>query len=301
MRYETGAAFRRALEDRLRARSLSSGTPLIRLRKTVAFERFLARLVHDQPEAWILKGGLALQWRLGSRSRTTQDIDVLLLDDQKEDLHSRLVQAALVDLGDWFGYLVKRPKRHPLPDAGGVRYSVNTQLGGRSFEMFHVDVGWGDPVLEPPDELIAPSLLAFADLKPVTMSCYPVTQHLAEKFHAYTRPRAARENSRVKDLVDMVLMAEIQFLSAPTLLAALQATFRERNTHELPTTVPNPPSGWKSPYVRLATEVALAANRIDVGLGIIQRLLGPILEGRDSGYWDPKRQCWLDETKQATD
>lgn len=295
MRYETGAAFRRALEDRLRAKSLSDGIPLIRLRKMVAFERFLARLVHDQPESWILKGGLALQWRLGSRARTTQDIDVLLWEGQQEDLHSRIVRAALVDLGDWFRYLVQRPKRQPPADGGGARYSVQTHLGGRAFEMFHVDVGWGDPVVEPPDELAAPSLLEFADLEPLTMPCYPVTQHLAEKFHAYTKPRAGRENSRVKDLIDIVLMAEMQPLSADALLAALQATFEERGTHKMPVAVPNPPSSWSSPYARMAAEVGLATTKISDGLVIAGHLLEPILEGRVSGYWDRDGQCWRDK------
>ena len=44
MKYESSAAFRRALEDRLRAQSITSGMPLVRLRKMVAFDRFLARL-----------------------------------------------------------------------------------------------------------------------------------------------------------------------------------------------------------------------------------------------------------------
>lgn len=61
MRYGSGEAFRNALETRLRIKGLHSGAPLVRLRKMVAFERFLARLVADQPEAWLLKGGLALQ------------------------------------------------------------------------------------------------------------------------------------------------------------------------------------------------------------------------------------------------
>ncbi len=78
MMYANPAAFRQALESRLRAQSVSSGVPLVRLRKMVAFERFLARLVADQPEDWMLKGGLALQFRLGDRARTTKDIDLLL-------------------------------------------------------------------------------------------------------------------------------------------------------------------------------------------------------------------------------
>ena len=53
MKYQSGGAFRRALEDRLRIRSLNTGVPLIRLRKMVAFDRFMARLVAIQPHVWV--------------------------------------------------------------------------------------------------------------------------------------------------------------------------------------------------------------------------------------------------------
>ena len=55
MRYESNAAFRRALEERLRQQSLTFGGPLVRLRKMVAFERFLARLVTVQAGAWAIR------------------------------------------------------------------------------------------------------------------------------------------------------------------------------------------------------------------------------------------------------
>jgi len=77
VRYKTGAAFRQALGTRIKSISKESGMPLNRLRKLVAFDRFLARLVHDQPDDWVLKGGFALQLRLGERARTTKDIDLL--------------------------------------------------------------------------------------------------------------------------------------------------------------------------------------------------------------------------------
>jgi len=76
-RYQSGAAFRQALEERLLSRSLASNIPLVRLRKTVAFDRFLARLENLQPGKWILKGGFAIQLRLADQARTTKDIDVL--------------------------------------------------------------------------------------------------------------------------------------------------------------------------------------------------------------------------------
>jgi hypothetical protein len=50
VRYTSGASFRRALEDRLRRRSIETGQPLVRLRKLVAFDRFLFRLLTAFPD-----------------------------------------------------------------------------------------------------------------------------------------------------------------------------------------------------------------------------------------------------------
>ena len=105
MRYQSGSAFRRALETRLRDQSLASGLPLVRLRKMVAFDRLLARLIRSQPDQWVLKGGLALQLRLGDRARTTKDIDLLSLTEPNRVFDS-LREAVSLDLGDWFNFEV---------------------------------------------------------------------------------------------------------------------------------------------------------------------------------------------------
>jgi hypothetical protein len=57
VRYATAKAFRTALEQRLKNEAEASGTALIRLRKQVAFERFLARLAVSESAGWVLKRG----------------------------------------------------------------------------------------------------------------------------------------------------------------------------------------------------------------------------------------------------
>lgn len=52
MKYKTPGAFRTALEQRLKNEAETSDVALMRLRKRVAFERFLARLA----VATVLKG-----------------------------------------------------------------------------------------------------------------------------------------------------------------------------------------------------------------------------------------------------
>lgn len=63
MRYETAAAFRMALDQRLKGEADKTGLSLARLRKRVAFELFLRRLAVVAPNRWVLKGALALDFR----------------------------------------------------------------------------------------------------------------------------------------------------------------------------------------------------------------------------------------------
>lgn len=288
MRYESGADFRRALESRLRQQAVSSGVSLTRLRKMVAFERFLARLVTAQPDAWVLKGGLALQFRLRERARTTQDIDLLLRHRlSADDVHRALVAAALLDLGDWFIFEVAR-STHP----GDLRFPVQGLLDGRLFEAFHVDVGMGDPLIEPADMVTAPPLLEFAGILPTTVPTYPLSQQIAEKVHAFTRLYVSGESSRVRDWVDILLMAHWEGLQAGTLRRALQATFEERGTHALPRQLPVPSAAWSRPFRRLCEQTGLDYPSLDDAAQAMGRFLDPVLSGQAQGTWNPVRWQW---------
>ena len=63
MKYATPQAFERAFSDRLKRQAAEEGVELDRLRKRVAFDRFLARFFGRVPSRWVLKGGYALELR----------------------------------------------------------------------------------------------------------------------------------------------------------------------------------------------------------------------------------------------
>lgn len=64
-------------------------------------------------------------------------------------------------------------------------------------------------------------------------------------------------SSRVKDLVDMLLLAEMGELESENLRQAIQATFDDLKTHELPRNVPLPTKDWALPFQKMANEVRL--------------------------------------------
>jgi hypothetical protein len=292
MNYKTGAAFRRALEYRLRNRALSTGAPLVRLRKMVAFDRFLARLQATNPSAWLLKGGYALQLRFGDRSRTTRDLD--LLQQAGEESWLMLRSAAEVDLGDWFEFQIARQVPVPGEDQpGGQRHTVQSRLDGRRFEEFHVDIGTGDPVVEPAEILETPDLLAFAGIEPVRIRAYPLSQQISEKLHAYTRPFPGGQlSSRVRDLADILLIASEARLVAANLREAVKQTFEARSTHTIPPELPAPPASWSASFRRLNEELRLGWQDLADATAAARRFLNPILLGTAAGTWDPPNWRW---------
>jgi hypothetical protein len=294
MRYASAPPFRQALEARLGAASRAGGPSLARLRKEVAFDRLLARLVAVAPDRWILKGALALDYRFGDRARTTRDVDLAMRGDEASTTADLLAAQAL-DLGDFFSLAVERTgDLDRLGDGAAVRYHVVAELAGRVFDEFVLDVGFDPPAGVEPDRLHGPDLLAFAGIDPVVVPTLPLEFAVAEKVHAYTRSYGERSlaSTRVKDLVDLVLIAGEAALDARRLREALEVTFDHRATHPRPPRLPGPPADWRVPYGRMARDIGLEPD-LDAGHDLAASLVDPALAGEVvSGSWDPGTRGW---------
>ena len=141
---------------------------------------------------------------------------------------------------------------------GGARFPVDARIDGRTFVKFHVDLGAGDEVLDPLDEVVGEDWLGFAGITHIVVPALSAEQHWAEKLHAYTRPREGRTNTRVKDLIDLVLLIDRETLDGDRVFVAVQATFDRRRTHDIPRDLPVPPIDWERPFAMLARECELA-------------------------------------------
>jgi len=293
LRYETAEAFRDALEARI-DRQAGDGASVARLRKQVAFERLLRRLEQVAPDGWLLKGGFALELRLAGRARATRDIDLDWQLDE-EDAIEVLLDAAQLDLGDFFEFALERAAAAPDLGGRGQRWRATARLAGRTFEQVIVDVGFSTAALLEPDRLRAPALLEFADLEPATIPAAPLEQHLAEKVHAYTRRYGEDQpSSRPKDLIDIVLIGGIADFEATRARDAIGRVFDARRTHRAPAALPAPPQGWATPYARLAEQVELPTE-LDTGHADAAALVDPLLSGVTAGSWDASRRCWRSE------
>jgi Nucleotidyl transferase AbiEii toxin, Type IV TA system len=132
MRYRTDKDFRRALEERLRKRAESEGQPIIRLRKRVVFERCTVRLQRYAKSPWVLKGGFALELRLGNMARMTNDMDLTVdLDAESTSLSSlsaRLREGLQRENEDKFIFIVVEGQRElPTQGAKTFRFTVDSK------------------------------------------------------------------------------------------------------------------------------------------------------------------------------
>ena len=166
---------------------------------------------------------------------------------------------------------------------------MGADLAGRRFDSFTVDVAFGELLVDVPDLIEGPDLLAFAGIPRTRVPAIPLELQIAEKVHAYTR---------VKDLVDLAHIARMSEMDGTKLCAALRRTFAARRTHELPTELPFPPSEWAVPYRVLAGTLGLPAELAEA-YRIAAALVGPALQGQAIGMWNPVTQHWTAPRERA--
>ncbi len=267
--YATARAFRSALEARLKQIADTEQTDIQRLRRQVAFDRLLARLFQSDEIIWVLKGGYAMELRM-ENARATKDIDLTVANPEhfariegsyNDGIREQLQDQLSLEMGDYFTFLIGLPMMElDAAPYGGARFPVDVKMDGRTFVKFHLDVGVGDVVAQPVEWRESRDWLEFAGVAPLWVALLSKEQQFAEKVHAYTLPNRGRANSRVKDLVDMVMLVQQGDMDPQRVNQSLELTFARRKTHEIPTQLDPPPDSWQPVFDRLAASCQLTSN-----------------------------------------
>lgn len=85
-------------------------------------------------------------------------------------------------------------------------------------------------------------------------------EHFAQKIHAYTLPRGERANTRVKDLIDLVLLIDAGTLDMGRLKRDIALTFERRKTHKIQDMLASPPDFWEPVFSKLAAECEIEGD-----------------------------------------
>lgn len=257
-------ALRRSLEDRLRQTAERTGRDLGWTRRRHVFLRAIHRLAANAPRIWVLKGGFAVELRRPGLARATRDIDLALRTSSETRgdgtfARSLLSEALTPDPDmDRFHFVVGAPTGL-ADDAYGRpawRFHVSAELAGKSFVEFRIDV------VERPEELVGLTEITVPAGDVVTgptrmVAVTDLRQQFAEKLHALTRSYAGGSSTRVKDLVDLVLLLEDGLTADGELVVTVRRVFAVRGTAKPPQQLGTPPVGWFGPFATWAEELDL--------------------------------------------
>lgn len=272
----TAAAMQAALQARLVDQARVGGLEPGRLRRRLVFQRLLRRLSDD--DRWVLKGGYLLEARLPGNARTTRDLDLAGAEVGDADAARSALDRSLSGDpdSDFFRFSITQASPLGVDRAGrgGWRFSLTATLDSRVFDRVRLDVVervaesfGGTEIIE----LSSP--VSGVEFTPARVTAVDVAQHAAEKYHALCRTYAGdRPSTRVKDLVDLVLLAEAGLLPDPRLRARLRAVFASRDGTEHPPDLPDPPSAWERDYASLTAQTPTVTPDVAAAVVLVSGL-----------------------------
>ena len=288
--YVSARDFERALTDRIANAAASSPHGVAELRRQFAYGRLLARLFIQQPERWVLKGATGLLARLPLRARHSIDVD-LYFEGEVDAALAALRDATEADLGDFFTFDVHRGARLG-GEMTGTQVRLTGYLGDKIFETFKVDVVVDRTMTSEPDLIPPIEPVEILGLRSVEYRAYPIPDQIADKYAAMIDTYAGRPSTRYRDLVDLMLIATTQVVSAAALHTALVSEHRRRVVApSLPFSLPS--DEWQQGYRKIAATVPGftvldAADAVE----IVRRLVDPVAAGLTTGTWDPGGLKW---------
>jgi len=125
---------------------------------------------------------------------------------------------------------------------------------------------------------------------------FPLPDHVADKFTAilgtHVRGETVTGSSRVKDLVDIALIATTQQISGPALRTAVLAGAAHRNLSLPDAFAVSDEAVWRRGYPQSAADAPGPAPTFDEAVSLACALLNPVLKGPVSGNWDPATASW---------
>jgi len=198
-----------------------------------AMDRLLYRLGRSaQAHEFYLKGGVLVANLLAMPHRFTRDIDLLRRhgspDPNELRVRFREIVAIPSDDGVHFDPNDVRAvvATRDVDGYDGVRVSVRAMMGATKVDV-HIDVGFGDAVQPPAERRTLASFLD-GDL-PARVFAYEAGPVLAEKIETLLA-KFPIITHRLKDLLDVVVLASHDEYRGELLVPSLQATFVRRGT-----------------------------------------------------------------------
>lgn len=265
------------LEQLITRHSTEAGVAADRVRRWVSTVVLLGaldrqRTAGDPEPRFLLKGGVAIELRIRAGARATKDVDVLF-QGSPDALLDALDDAFATPYAN-FAFLRGAAASHG-PRA--QRFDVRLTYRSRAWSTVRLEVSGPEPGVEQAEWVPAIGLEAFRLKGPAEIPCLPLRFQIAQKLHAVTERPQDRENTRFRDLVDLLLLRDL-IADPADLRAACEATFTRRGTHGWPPVL-DAPASWGDAYARLARENGLEVTDVQEAVAQVRRFIGQIGAG----------------------
>jgi hypothetical protein len=274
------------------ARTRPGRLPFDLLREFV-YERVLARVFADGDPSWVVKGGTALLMRVDG-ARHSKDIDLLYRLQDLDAAQRDLTRALGRDLEDHLRFVVRGTRSlgaDQQPGVDGRQVDLEVYVGVKKVLAFHIDLVVGSLMTAEPEPGTGSSLITIAGVEPPRLRLYPIVDHLADKVCATEAVYpGGHQSSRVRDLVDIVLIATSHELDGRAARTALEG---ERAHRSLPTrTTFDPPESWQQKeYHKAATP--MCPPDLGAATDLARSLVEPVmLASADGLVWSPTARAW---------
>ena len=241
-----------------------TGVAPARVRRWLSVMVLLGALdrVRESDPLFLLKGGVAMELRLGSQARATKDVDLVFFGDSEalgEDLDRALAEP-------YSGFSFQRQEIEQGGSGRFQRLDVKLLFQGRSWGTLRLEVAGPDSPATDGEPVPAISIDEFGIAGPKTIPCLSLRYQVAQKLHAVTERFPDRDNERFWDLVDLIICGDLIERMDEVKEVCLDV-FAARATHSWPPDLLLP-EGWAEPYTALAE--AMEFPIADVGEAAVE-------------------------------
>lgn len=208
----------------------------------------LERVSEQESPRFLLKGGIAMELRLGVQARATKDIDITFVGDP--DVLEEILDEALAEEYSGFSF-----RHEEIQTVGKTSYRwtlIRLTFARKGWATVKVEIAPPELTSLESEAVPAISIDDFGLEGPKTVTCLSVRYQIAQKIHAVTEQPEHRENDRFRDLIDLLLLRDLVDNLQPVRVACVEI-FEARDMHAWPPEFVVPDS-WTEPYRALAQE-----------------------------------------------
>lgn len=230
--------------------------------------------------AYGIKGGFAIELRLGLAARASEDIDIVIMADGMDRVGA--FAAAMSQGFDKFTFRIRTSYHMKAVDT--YRLQVAVEHNGRPHQTVKVDLGPGYSTMEGVVSQI-PGITQLGLTHPPSIQCVTVDELVAEKIHGATNPQKLQNPAadRGRDLIDLLLLELLDEFDPASVASIAERVFEECGTHPWPPAHIDYPDQWRRTMEAVAEDLNHPLKSADLIIRAFDETIQRIVNGGEPG------------------